>query len=188
VADVLELFRRSLDAFDARVDAVPDDRWDAPTPCTEWNVRDLVNHVAVEDLWVPEMLMGRTIGDVGDALEGDQLGEDPAAGWKRAHSRALEAAGREGALERTVHVSYGDLPGAVYLSHVGSDHVVHAWDLARAVGADEQLDDDLIDFVYEAQIPMVESARQAGVFGPELPVPDDADRQTKMLALLGRRA
>lgn len=181
------LFEEVVQGFDDRVRAVGDDQWDAPTPCSEWSVRDLVNHVAVEDLWVPPLLEGKTISDVGDTLDGDQLGDDPAAGWTRARDAALQAASADGALEAITHLSYGDFPGAHYLAHVGSDHVVHAWDLARAVGADEDLPEEHVELVFEAMVPIVESGREYGIFGPEVQVPEGADRQTELLAIFGRR-
>jgi uncharacterized protein (TIGR03086 family) len=184
---MVQLFSASVEAFDQRVQAIGD-AWEAPTPCDQWNVRDLVNHVAVEDLWVPELLDGKSIEEVGDALDGDQLGNDPLAGWGRARDESLAAAQAEGALEATAHLSYGDFSGAHYLSHVGSDNVVHAWDLARAVGANEELGDELVEFVFESLGAFVEEARSFGAYGPALQAGAGADRQTQMLALFGRKA
>ena len=69
--DLVKLHRRSVEGFDARVNAIPDDRWDAPTACAEWNVRALVNHIVNETLWTPELLSGKTVEEVGDRFDGD---------------------------------------------------------------------------------------------------------------------
>ena len=74
--DVPELHRRSIDAFGARLHAVKDDQWGLPTPCQDWNVRTLVNHIVSENLWTAPLFSGQTIAEVGDRFEGDLLGED----------------------------------------------------------------------------------------------------------------
>lgn len=187
MADVARLFGRAVDQFAERVSAVGD-RWSAPTPDTEWDVRALVNHVLVEDLWVPPLLAGMTIAEVGDRFDGDQLGDDPESAWTSAAPAAVSAVGEEGALARTVHVSFGDIPGEEYVSQLVCDHLIHGWDLARAVGADETMDGELLDFVYGFLAPQAEAWRAGGAFGPRIDVPAGADRQTELLALTGRRA
>ena len=72
---VVELYARSVEQFQAVVDQVPDGAWAAPTPCGDWDVRALVNHVVGEDRWVVPLLEGQTIAAVGDALDGDLLGD-----------------------------------------------------------------------------------------------------------------
>jgi uncharacterized protein (TIGR03086 family) len=181
------LFGRAVDEFARRVVAIEHGQWTAPTPDTEWDVRALVNHIVVEDLWAPPLLEGRTLAQVGDRFDGDQLGDDPVATWRRASAGAVAAVGEDGALDRVVHVSFGDIPGWDYVSQLTCDHVIHAWDLARAIGANERLDPDLVDFAYEYLSPQVDGWRSAGVFGPGVEVPTGADRQSQLLALSGRR-
>jgi uncharacterized protein (TIGR03086 family) len=77
--------------FGARVHGVPPDGWTAPTPCTEWTVRDLVNHLVGEHLWAPHLLRGETVEQVGDRYEGDVLGKDPVAAWDAAAEASLAA-------------------------------------------------------------------------------------------------
>ena len=184
-ADLVELFPRAVEEFGRRLPAVGD-RWHHPTPDTEWDVRALVNHMLVEDLWAPLLLAGMTIAEVGDRFDGDQLGDDPLAAWTEVAERAIAAVGQEGVLARTVHVSFGDIPGELYVSQMVCDHLIHGWDLARAIGADEQLDDDLVEFAYGFLTPQIDDWRSAGVFGPKIEVAADADRQTQLLALTGR--
>ncbi|MDQ3982355.1 MAG: TIGR03086 family metal-binding protein [Actinomycetota bacterium] len=186
--EVAELYRRAMEQFGRLLRDVRDDQWDAPTPCAEWSVRDLANHVIGENRWMVPMMEGRTISDVGDALDGDLLGDDPSGEWDRAAKEALAMVEEPGTLERTVHLSFGDFSGRVYVGQVLSDHVIHAWDLARAIGANESLDPELVRFAHDELVPQFEQWRQAGAFGDRVDVPDDADLQTKLLAEAGRKA
>src|SRR5690349_24435557 len=72
-----ETYRRSVQWWAQQAAAVADDQWKLPTPCSDWSVRDLVNHVVGEDLWTSPLMRGRSIADVGPRLDGDLLREDP---------------------------------------------------------------------------------------------------------------
>ena len=181
----IEMYRRSVEEFGQRVMAIGPEDWGRPTPCSDWNVRELLRHLVYEELWAPPLLEGKTIADVGDRFEGDILGADPPAAWKEAAAGAV-AAGSADVLDRTVHLSFGDVPGRDYLGQMTADHVIHAWDLARGIGGDDRLDSELARFVYDFLAPQADMWRGAGVFGPAVPVPDDADVQSKLLGLTGR--
>ncbi|MDQ1518265.1 MAG: hypothetical protein QOE80_4095 [Actinomycetota bacterium] len=181
----IEMYHRSVEEFGRRMTAIGEGDWDGPTPCAEWTVRDLVRHIVYEELWAPPLLEGQTIADVGDRYEGDILGADPQVAWKEAAAAALAVASPD-VLGRTVHLSFGDVPGEEYLGQLAADHVIHAWDLARGTGGDDRLDPDLVQHVYDVMAPQIEPARAAGVFGPAVEVPPDADLQSKLLALTGR--
>ena len=167
----------------AMVDAA---QWGASTPCAEWDVRSLVNHVAGELLWMPPLLEGRTVAEVGDRFDGDILGEDPLATFVSAAAEAEAAVAEPGALERTVHLSFGDFPGSVYLGQITSDVVIHGWDLARALGADDRISPSLLAFVGEFLGPQVEAWRSAGAFGPAADGSAGTDVQDHLLAQTGR--
>lgn len=167
----------------ARVDA---SQWGSPTPCTEWDVRSLVNHVAGELLWIPPLLEGRTIAEVGDRFDGDVLGADPLATWTSAVAAAEAAATEPGAQERTVHLSFGDFPGGGYLGQITSDLVIHGWDLARAVKADDRIAPDLLQFVAAFLGPQVEDWRSAGAFGASVEPDKEAGVQDQLIAQTGR--
>ncbi|MDQ3878369.1 MAG: TIGR03086 family metal-binding protein [Actinomycetota bacterium] len=186
--DVVALFARALDQFGERVAAVKDDQWNDPTPCTDWDVRALTNHVINEVLWMPPLFEGKTIEQVGDRFDGDQLGDNAQTSWKKAQRGALDAVSQPGALEKTVHLSFGDFPGRVYLGQVTSDLVIHCWDLARGIDGDDRLDPELVSFVIAELGPQVEAWRSAGALESEVPVAADADEQTKLLAMAGRKA
>ncbi|AGP61457.1 maleylpyruvate isomerase N-terminal domain-containing protein [Streptomyces rapamycinicus] len=73
----LQLIPDAINRFGARVHAVDGHRWNDSTPCTEWTVRDLVNHLVSEHLWVPHLLAGESLEQVGDRYDGDMVGADP---------------------------------------------------------------------------------------------------------------
>ncbi|WP_174255969.1 TIGR03086 family metal-binding protein [Phytoactinopolyspora mesophila] len=182
------LYLRACDLFDARVHGVGADQWDAPTPCTEWDVRQLVNHVTVEDLWVPPLLSGRTMAEVGDAFDGDQLGADPVGSWTSALAVARDAVNEPGAASRTVHLSYGREHAAEYLMQLFADHLVHAWDLAQATGGDVELPADLVQACATWFAARESLYRKFGVVGPRPSEWSEGDAQTRLLAAFGRTA
>ncbi|MFE6869339.1 TIGR03086 family metal-binding protein [Kitasatospora sp. NPDC057692] len=176
----------ALAAFTERVRLITPGQWDAPTPCTDWTVRELVNHLTSEQLWVPELLMGATIGEVGTRFDGDVLGDDPVGVWTAAANAARDAFAVPGATELTVHLSYGDVSGQYYLDQLTSDAIVHAWDLAEGIDRLTRLPEVLVDYAL-AEYAGYGDLAGTGLFDPPLPVPDDASPQTRMLALTGRR-
>lgn len=181
--------RRLADAFASRLKLVRPDAWTRTTRCCpDWTIHDLVNHVVNESAWLPPLLGGETIADVGDRFDGDLLAGDAAGAWRRASSDALESIAQPGALERTVELSSGPTTGAKYVAQVLSDQIIHTWDLATSIDADPVLDPALVAFAKQTLEPLAEMWRSAGVLGPPLEVADDADDQTRLLALLGRRA
>lgn len=177
---------QALELFAHGVSHVRDDQWDASTPCSEWTVRDLVNHNATENWWASSLMQGRTVEEVGDRYEGDVLGGDAVAGFDASAVAARRAFRDPDALERTVHLSFGDVPGRLYLGQRTTDLVVHGWDLAVATGQDPGIDPDLARWAWETNEPFREMIEAADVFDDPVDVPDDADPQTKLLALLGR--
>jgi uncharacterized protein (TIGR03086 family) len=177
---------RAVERFGEKVHAVGDDQWTNETPCTEWDVRVLVNHLVNEALWVRPLLDGLTIEEVGHRLDGDLLGKDPTAAFDRAAAEATAAVAVPGATERIVHISSGDATAGKYLGELFADFVVHGWDLARGIGADDTIDAGFAAQLYERMKPMEDAMRSWGVYGDRVEVAEDADTQTKLLALFGR--
>ncbi|GHJ32243.1 MULTISPECIES: TIGR03086 family metal-binding protein [Streptomyces] len=177
----------ALDLFTERVHAIRPDQWDDPTPCAEWTVRDLVNHLAVEQMWVPPLVReGASMADQGDALEGDLLGDDPVATWDAAAAAARDAFREPGALDRMVGLSYGESPATHYCAQMTADAAVHAWDLSRAIGADERIPKPLVDFSVREVAPYAADLEESGLFAAPVDPPPGADAQVRLLALLGR--
>jgi uncharacterized protein (TIGR03086 family) len=184
----MALMAGAIDGFAQRLSTVGDAQWNAATPCADWDVRTLVNHVVGELLWIEPLLAGKTIAEVGDRFDGDILGADPLTSARSAAATALAAASEAGAHERIVHLSFGDFTGSDYLSQVTADVIIHSWDLARAVGADDRLDPTLVTFVDGFLSPQIDAWRNAGAFGPAVDVGTDASQQDRLLAQTGRSA
>ena len=109
MADLVALFTRSIERFVDRVSQVDAGQWSMPTPCTEWDVRALVNHVTNEQLWAPHLVAGETIAQVGDRYDGDILGAEPLVTAREATERSVAAfAGAD--LDAIVHLSYRRRP------------------------------------------------------------------------------
>ncbi len=188
MSELIALFERAIRDFGSRVHAVDAGQWNAATPCTDWDVRELVNHVTVEQLWVPPLVDGLTVSDIGSRFDGDQLGADPVGAWDDAAAASLASFGAPGVVDGTVSLSSGDRPTSEYLFEMTTDALIHTWDLARATGADETLDPEVSQLVYERTLPIAEELQKTGMFAPPVPVPDDAPTQVRLLAIFGRGA
>ena len=177
----------ALEATGRLVAAIPADRWHAATPCAGWDVRGLVNHLVSGNLWAAELGAGGTIEDVGDRLDGDLLGADPAAAYAASAMAASDVFHRPGSLQSPFAVSYGPVAGSVYAGHRFIDVLIHGWDLAISTGQDPRLDDDLVEACRKVAEPQIDMLRASGAFGEGRPVAADASAQARLLALLGRR-
>ena len=184
--DVIEAYGRSLAYFTDRVRDVGPKQWDGPTPCADWDVRTLVNHVVGEVRWAVPLLHGATIADVGDRFDGDLLGSDPAAAATEAATEADEAVAEPGAMDRTVHLSFGPTPAEEYARQLIAEHLVHGWDLAAAIGADRTLDPEAVRACLEWFADQEDIYRTSGAIGPRVQVPADASEQDRLLAAFGR--
>src|SRR4249920_2127886 len=106
--DLVNLHRRTVELWQSRVAAVDADQWSRPTPCSQWTVRELVNHVVGEDRWTAPLLEGQTIAEVGSSLDGDLLGSAPREAADAAAEEALASAADRVPTGGKVHLSYGD--------------------------------------------------------------------------------
>lgn len=182
-ADWIALQRTAHREFAARLARVDD--WEAPTPDTEWNVRDLVSHVIEDEQWVPLLLAGKTRAEA--QVELAPLGDDLVHEWER-YSAASLAAWDEASFDTEVHLSYDTVTADEYLAEQVSDVTIHTWDLARATGADEELDETLVDAVWGVFEPQADALQASGLYAPAVPVAPDAPLRIRLLALTGRDA
>jgi uncharacterized protein (TIGR03086 family) len=180
-----ELFGRAVAEFAARVDRVAD-RWTAPTPCPGWDVRGLVGHVVGEQHWAVALLGGATIAEVGDRLSGDLLGADPAVAAQDAARAALAAVRADGVLARVVHLSFGDIVAGEYVMQLAADHLVHAWDMACALGEDDALDPGVVTAIRDWFVNNEVAYRTAGLIGPRALLPSNPTPVDELLAMFGR--
>lgn len=186
--NVPDLHERAVDEFGGRVQQVEAGRWHDATPNPEWDVWALVTHLVGENRWTPPLFAGSRIEDLGDRFEGDLLGEDPKGAWADSARGAIRAVHEDGAMDRTVHLSFGDVPGKEYALQLFADHLIHAWDLAKAIGADDRLDPELVAACTEWFEDREDDYRAAGAIGSRAEVAPDAGPQAVLLAMFGRKA
>ena len=179
--DWLELQKRVHREFASRLAAVIN--WDAPTPDDGWTVRDLVSHVIEEQQWVPYLLAGQTIAKAQKQIE--PLRDDLKGEWEL-YSFAATTAWATSTPEQRVHLSYDEVTMSDYLREQVADVAIHTWDLARAVGADEELDSELVEAVWTVFEPQKDTLAASGLYAPPVPLPDDAPLQQRLLAVTGR--
>ena len=182
MSDIAQRYRKVAGGFGDRVRAVPADAWDAPAPCEGWVARDVVGHL-VE--WLPAYFF--QTWDI-EPPAAPTVAEDPAGAWFALDRTIQEALDDPAVAGREAETRFGP---ATFESQVDmictGDVLIHTWDLARATGLDERLDPDEVRAFLQGAEPMDEALRQSGHYGPKVPVPDDADEQTRLLAFLGRQ-
>ena len=187
VLDRLDALSTAGAGFERRLLLVRSDDWVRPTPCEEWHVRALVNHVVGANRRYTMLLQGASAKDVNATRSTDHLGDDPLASFLATTAEVIAAFREEGALERTVrHPVVGDRTAAELLGMRVLDVAVHSWDLARAIDADDTLDADVVEFVLTLA-PLFEPSRRQGSFAA--PVGEIAvgySPQVRLLHLLGR--
>ncbi|OZM72399.1 TIGR03086 family protein [Amycolatopsis antarctica] len=184
--ELLDAHGSAMREFDRLVHRIDAGAWDSPTPCTDWNVRELLAHLVSEQLWVPHLLGGGTIAGAGDRFDGDVLGDHPVRAWERSSARAREAWLADGATGGQVHVSFGRIDTTEYGWQMTLDLAVHGWDLASALGAAQPIEAALARELLDTMGPQVESFAGSGIFGEPVPVAGDAPAADRLVALLGR--
>ncbi len=187
--DDLDLLRAASDTFAARIEAVGEDQMFLPTPCGDWNVAGLITHVLGGNHMSVRLLEGAHRAEAMGYLSGLPLGDDPLATFRENAEEQIAAFSEPGALERSVEHPLGDVDGAMMLRFRIGDLTLHAWDLARATGGEEDLPAHLVEAVWADFAPLRDNIAMIGIFGdgPSGDVPDDAPLQTRLLDLVGRR-
>jgi uncharacterized protein (TIGR03086 family) len=192
--DLVSNFLTAQRAFAERVHAVRDDQWTLDTPNSEWNVAALVSHLIDENQWVPPLLHGLDLESAGKVVEGNRslpvdggVGANLAKEWDEASVAAADAFSADGAIDRTVELSRGPTPVRAYISEMIFDHIVHGWDLGKAIGySGSSLPSDVVESVYDIAKGMGELSSYGDMFAPSVQVPDDASTLDKLIALTGR--
>lgn len=186
--DRFEALDRSRGEFERRLRLIGPDDWDRPTPCTEWSVRDLANHV-VGGCRRYSMLLDGASPDQTNALRAlDHLGADPVVSFAAAADEMAMAFRDPGALTRVVHHPAGDRSGGVLLDMRIMDFAIHAWDLARALGSDETIDSDLVALLWDVLPAMAPEMVEKGYFEvADAVLPDDAPVIARVLHMTGRQ-
>lgn len=189
--DPITALATSIHEFESRLRQVGDNQWDLPTPCSEWTVRDLVNHMLLGTRMTVELLGGASkdevISRLGDDLMADN--DDPVASFVDLAEEMRKGFSADGGLDGIVDHPMGQIPRTTFIGFRILDNATHAWDLARATGAPETLDVDLVQRMWDDIQPMAGGLGDLGIFGDSASgtVGDDAPLQVRFLDLVGRR-
>jgi uncharacterized protein (TIGR03086 family) len=184
--DPLDALDRAVQGFDARLALVDASHWSRPTPCEAWDVRFLVAHVVGGNRFAAQVLDGASADAAMEhVLSQPQLGDEPRADFASSCTAQRAEFHADGALRRIVSHPLGDMTVAQFLDLRVFDIAVHAWDLARSIGADDALDPALALAVLD----IAQSAGGQMGFGimPLGQAAHDASAQERLLDLAGRR-
>jgi uncharacterized protein (TIGR03086 family) len=182
MSEYSERYRKVAAAFTARVEAVPPGAWDNPAPVEGWVARDVVRHLTE---WIPALFF--SAWDV-EQVAGPDVDDDPAGAWKAFDTLVQSILDDPAQAEVVGTTPMGEASFEQTFDQIATNDVfMHTWDLARATGLDETLDPDEVHQLLVGMEPLDEMLRQSGHYGPRVPVPDDADEQTKLIAFIGRQ-
>lgn len=178
-----ERYRQVAAGFTERVRNVAEPDWAKPAPPDGWTARDVVGHLTE---WFPAFLASGT----GITLpQGPPVTEDPLANWTTMSDgiqQLLDDPATEGKFLDHPVAGRHPLPQAVQ-NFFTADVFMHTWDLARATGQDETLDEEFAAELLAGMESLDEVLRASGQYGPKVEVPEDADVQTKLIAFIGRQ-
>lgn len=188
---IQDLFVRCNEELKKVIDQIKYDQWDIELPkgmtSKPASLKETVDYHAYDDAWVGDVLAGKTKAEVGDKYDAILTCDDPKAEYSKQSQKAIEAVRGFTDLGKIVHLSYGDFPAKDYLQHIISYRGFRVYDLAQLIGADSTMADDLVQGLWDELSPVIEGFRQMGVFPAAIEVPADADLQTKLLGLAGRK-
>src|SRR2546421_3526539 len=181
-APSVEDLARACEAVGDLIAEIRPEQWTAPTPCTEWNVRDLVEHLVGMDLVFAALIEGEPMPERG----ADRLGDDPAGAY-RSSSASLQAAfSRPGVLERSYRGPLGSATGAERLQIRLYDLLAHGWDLAQATGVPARLPEDLAEQALAFVQVQLSTQSSTGRFAEPQPIKETAAAIDRLSAVLGR--
>ncbi|MDT7745110.1 MAG: hypothetical protein QOE59_4188 [Actinomycetota bacterium] len=184
--DPIELLVVANGEFARRLRLVRSDDWRRPTPCSEWDVRALVNHVVGANVRYQLLLRGAPTAQVEATRTVDHLGDDAVASFVATADQVVGCFREDGALDRIARHVTGDRTGRDLLSMRTLDAAVHGWDLARAIGVDETLDAELVAVLLADTVDLDLGPQQRAFAPADTVLPRDASPQDQLLHWLGR--
>ncbi|QIM22894.1 TIGR03086 family protein [Phycicoccus sp. HDW14] len=183
--DLTSQIERALDVLRPIVDGIHVDDWGQPTPCVDWDVREVLNHtVGGMRIFAAELTGQQPPAD----HDSDWLGDNPTHAFEVAAALDADAWGGPLSPEQMVTISLGRLPlGLAAVIHL-TELVAHGADLACATGQQHLLDEELCAGLLEAMHAMggVDDYRMPGVFDPAVTARPDAAPHEQLAAYLGR--
>jgi uncharacterized protein (TIGR03086 family) len=181
-APSVEQLSRALNAVGQVIAGIRDDQWSAPTPCTDWSVREVIYHLVGINL----VFVARLNDQVPPERGTDVLGADPAGAYHESGLAAQAAFEQPGVLERIYHSALGTATGAELLHWRIADLLAHGWDLARATGQPAELPEDQAELALAFAHRQLATMPRTNRFGPAQPVAGDAPAIDRLAAFLGR--
>jgi uncharacterized protein (TIGR03086 family) len=183
----VDMLQRTLEGASAMVAKVRPDDLNKTTPCTEWDVNALVQHM----IDVCQRFGGAiTSGASAQRTTSTPQAEgEPAAAYTDAAARLIDGFRTPGAMECTLKLPFGEMPASVAINVALADQLLHTWDLAKAIGQPYTMDADLAEATLRMMQQMMKPEfRGPGKgFGAEVPCPPDAPIQDRVLAFSGRK-
>ncbi len=179
---ILDDLARASAVTGGLIEGISADEWSAPTPCSEWTVRDVVGHLVGMNLVFTAMFEGSPTPERGQ----DRLGDDPAGAYRRSAAALQAAAALPGVLERSQATAVGVATGASRLRWRIVDLLVHGWDLVQATGVTVELPDDLAEQALTLARSELPGQPRAGRFADPKPISDDAPAMDRLAAFTGR--
>lgn len=184
-ATAVRLLRSGVGMFARRLATVSGPQWGWPTPCAGWTVADLVGHVVAGNQMAIELVDNHRSPVTGAAAAGAAPGPQLEARFVetcRVQDETFTAATSEASV---IHPA-GRITAREFAVYRCADIVVHAWDLARAIGSDDTIDPDLVEGVLAPYVRWVQTLDAADVFASALPNVGGESRQDGLLRQLGR--
>jgi uncharacterized protein (TIGR03086 family) len=187
--DVVATFERVLATTDRVIDGVAPGQLGLPTPCTEWDVRAVINHITGGATMFAECVEQGSVPDarLGELMGGDNLGDDFQASYHAAVDRARATFAVPGALAKIVKLPFGEMPADVALNIAIVDVMTHGADVARATGQ-TIADEEILEVALAVGRQLIsDDLRQPGLFEAEQPASPDASAADRLLAFAGRK-
>jgi len=182
--ELVALDRRALEQASRIVSGVTADHLDRPTPCAGWTLRQLLTHMVSNNHGWAEAAMGRSVG--AEVWEEIPLGDDPVRAFQESADRVVETFGAEGFADRRLDVyGYGVFPARVAVGMHFVDFLAHGWDVAKSIGAPDELDPELCEAGLKIALRWPYH-RPDKAFGVAVEVPEDAPAHHRLVAYLGR--
>ena len=186
MSENLRLWTKAIYGFDHVARLAGDDQWDQASPCAGWTARHVVGHVVAVQRSFERRIHGHEPElDLFVDVE-RHAGDRPYDTWAAVRDDVLEAVDHPGVLALELPSSRGTQTVGDKLGFNVIDTSIHSWDLARALGVDDRLDPSQVAWALPMCRAAIEPLRAAGMFTEAVPVADDADPQTQLLALAGR--
>jgi hypothetical protein len=161
--------------------------FDAPGAHQASSLRQVVERFAYDDAWVPDMLAGRTMDEVGAArFDGDLIGDDPQVAITRIADAACAAARQVTDGDALVHTSVGDLSTRTYLQRITVARSLVAHYVATYLGSTAcPLPEELARPLWELTSPEADTWRSLGFFREPLPLPENVSWRDRFLLTAG---